>query len=58
MIVIFTSRDDQSTNEVIDWLYHFKAKFIRVNEDDVISQSVVSGETRESLLSISGGLDG
>jgi hypothetical protein len=38
MIVIFTSRDDQSTNEVIDWLYHFKAKFIRVNEDDVISQ--------------------
>ncbi len=36
MIVIISDHDDQSTNEVIDWLYHFKAPFIRLNENDKI----------------------
>src|SRR5690606_8751892 len=38
MIVIVSDHDDQSTNEVIDWLYHFNADFIRLNEDDRITK--------------------
>lgn len=33
MILIFSSIDDQSTSDVIDWLNYYKAPFIRVNTD-------------------------
>lgn len=37
MILIVSNNDDQSTNEVIDWLHHYKAPFVRMNENDVVS---------------------
>jgi ATP-GRASP peptide maturase of grasp-with-spasm system len=34
MILIVSSSTDNSTNDVIDWLISWKAKFIRINETD------------------------
>ncbi|WP_026979220.1 grasp-with-spasm system ATP-grasp peptide maturase [Flavobacterium tegetincola] len=34
MILIITEKADQSTNNVINWLSHFKLKWFRINEDD------------------------
>jgi ATP-GRASP peptide maturase of grasp-with-spasm system len=40
MILILSSKDDSSTSEVIDWLLHFNADFIRINEDEPIEISI------------------
>lgn len=37
MILIISFEDDFSTGEVIRWLLHYKADFIRINENDRIS---------------------
>jgi ATP-GRASP peptide maturase of grasp-with-spasm system len=36
MILIISSAEDKSTNDVIDWLLYFKKSFLRVSEDRVI----------------------
>jgi len=36
MILILSDRYDQSTNDVIDWLISNKAKFKKINQDDVL----------------------
>lgn len=58
MIVIFSDHTDQSTNEIIDWLHHFKAPFIRVNEDSFIdsySMLVSNSDTSYTLTAGSAG---
>ncbi|MBS1941499.1 MAG: grasp-with-spasm system ATP-grasp peptide maturase [Bacteroidetes bacterium] len=42
MIVIVSNNDDQSTNEVIDWLYHYGVEFVRINEGDLVASYSVS----------------
>lgn len=42
MIVIVSNNDDQTTNEVIDWLHHYGAKWVRINEDDLVKSYSVS----------------
>ena len=34
MIIIFSNKDDASTNEVINWLDFYSAKYIRFNSSD------------------------
>ncbi len=36
MILIFSDKSDESTNDVIDWLLKFGHKFLRLNENDQI----------------------
>lgn len=36
MILIISSEDDKSTNDVIDWLRHYKQDFIRISEKDQV----------------------
>ncbi len=44
MILIISTDQDQSTNDVVDWLRHFGAEFIRVSEMDGIKlQSLLIG---------------
>ncbi len=33
MILIFSKENDESTNNVIDWLNHYDYPFIRINEN-------------------------
>ncbi len=37
MILIITSNEDKSTNDVIKWLDYFGEKWLRVNEDDYLT---------------------
>ena len=37
MLLILSSENDRSTDNVIDWLRHFGVKFIRINNTDEIS---------------------
>lgn len=37
MVLIISSEDDQSTNDVIDWLRYFKIKYIRISHLDIIN---------------------
>lgn len=41
MILIISSKDDRTTNEVIDWLRKYKVKFVRISSDDLVSVSSV-----------------
>ncbi|MDR2980267.1 MAG: grasp-with-spasm system ATP-grasp peptide maturase [Bacteroidales bacterium] len=36
MILIVSSHDDFSTNEIIDWLLYYKHPFLRISQDDLI----------------------
>jgi ATP-GRASP peptide maturase of grasp-with-spasm system len=36
MILILSSQDDLSTNDVIDWLRFYNYKFLRISEEDII----------------------
>jgi ATP-GRASP peptide maturase of grasp-with-spasm system len=35
MVLIFSEKNDVSTNKVIDWLIHFNKRFVRVNNTDL-----------------------
>jgi ATP-GRASP peptide maturase of grasp-with-spasm system len=37
MILILSEESDHATNDVIDWLLHWKKPFVRINDTDVIS---------------------
>lgn len=41
MMLIISSKDDRTTNEVIDWLRKYKVKFVRISSDDLVSVSSV-----------------
>ena len=40
MILILSEPDDDSTSNVIDWLLHYKANFIRINEGEVTTYKI------------------
>jgi len=42
MILIITSKDDQTTNEVIDWLTYWNQSFLRINPDQLIKYNKVN----------------
>ena len=44
MVLIITEKADYSTNKVIDWLSHFKLKWIRINEDCTLDYSFSGGD--------------
>lgn len=46
IVVLITSKNDQSTNNVIKWLIFFKQKFVRINIEDSVSitEIVISNE--------------
>ncbi len=37
MVLIISSEDDQSTNDVIDCLIYFKIKYVRISHLDLIN---------------------
>lgn len=45
MILILSENNDQSTNDVIDWLIHYNKKFIRLNTSDEITLSIFENKT-------------
>lgn len=49
MILIVSSESDLSTNDVLRWLTHFDADFIRVNEDDKVE--VLDVKIEDNLVS-------
>ena len=52
MILIISTDQDQSTNDVVDWLRHFSAEFIRASETDEIAlQSLFIGN-KESYYEV------
>jgi hypothetical protein len=57
MILILSLEEDYSTNEVVEWLLHFKTPFIRINwEDKVIVEKIVLGEKNTEFdFSVNGG---
>lgn len=40
MLLILSEKGDLSTNDVIDWLYHLKVPFIRLNSDETEGVSI------------------
>lgn len=36
MVLIISAIDDLSTNDVIDWMFFYNVKFLRISEDDEI----------------------
>ena len=40
MTIIFSANDDYSTTKVIEWLAHYGANFIRVNSDELVTNTV------------------
>nr|WP_320117756.1 grasp-with-spasm system ATP-grasp peptide maturase [uncultured Marinifilum sp.] len=56
MILILSIHEDQSTNEVINWLSFYKLKFVRINEDTpiLVSKIVISNEELSIKLNIDG----
>ncbi len=41
MILIFsTASNDETTNRIMDWLYHFEANFLRINGEDIFDQMI------------------
>ncbi len=56
MILIISSTDDATTNDVIDWLRHFNADFIRISDESKIKllQSKINNKETDVLLEING----
>lgn len=55
MILIVSNNDDWSTNDVVEWLEHYKAPYKRINYDDVgrtISYSVESNSITTSTFDL------
>ncbi|MEN5232500.1 grasp-with-spasm system ATP-grasp peptide maturase [Sphingobacterium faecium] len=52
MILIVTSNEDQSTNDVIKWLDYFGEKWLRLNEDDylIVKEIKYSNNIPASIL--------
>jgi|GEM_PF-1715781 len=42
MVLILSSPDDLSTNDVIDWLRHYNIPFLRISVNDIITYKSVS----------------
>jgi len=55
MILILSQNDDDSTNEVIDWLIHFGVRFLRINGSDFENKSrfTISLTKEQNSLAIS-----
>ena len=55
MILIVSEKEDHSTNEVIQWLLYFNAKFIRVNRGDklVLRKVRISNSVSNSFVILS-----
>lgn len=47
MILIISSPEDKSTNDVIDWLLYYKIKFVRISENDPIKYKCVTIENNQ-----------
>lgn len=53
MILILSSEDDNSTNDVIDWLYYYKVKFVRISKKNrlkIKSIKILNNEIDISLI--------
>lgn len=52
MILIVTSNEDQSTNDVIKWLDYFGEKWLRFNENDylIVKEIRYSNDKPASIL--------
>jgi len=56
MILILSLEEDFSTNEVVEWLLHFKIPFVRINwEDKIIIEKIILSENTEFEFSVNGG---
>lgn len=42
MVLIFSDENDFSTNDVLDWLIHWRIPFVRVNEQNCINIGCVN----------------
>ena len=56
MILIISSKEDSSTNEVIDWLRHFKAKFVRISSDNKlrVKEIIIDSQKIDGRILIDG----
>lgn len=52
MIVIITHHSDQSTNEVISWLYMKKMNFFRINMEDFLSERTKISLSKNGKMSV------
>lgn len=43
MILILTDTVDQSTNDLIDWIMHFKKDYLIINNNDLIDVNYIRG---------------
>ncbi len=50
MIIIFSNKDDTSTNEVINWLDFYSVKYIRFNSSDFLNSKIKINPTNRSFL--------
>lgn len=56
MILIISSPDDQSTNDVIDWLRFYKIRFLRITQSDLLQYRnlQISNDSFEVAFTIDG----
>jgi ATP-GRASP peptide maturase of grasp-with-spasm system len=56
MILIISSDDDLTTNDVIDWLRHFDAEFIRISDESKVRilHSEINNDKSDSLIEMDG----
>jgi ATP-GRASP peptide maturase of grasp-with-spasm system len=52
MILIFAENGDTVTNSVIDWLDHFKANWIRLNEYDLVEVQSINLRNKEVNINL------
>ena len=54
MICILSTEEDQSTNEVIDWITYYDKPFIRINSEDLISENEININISKNIIFLNG----